>query len=174
MGYGVYTLPRMRIWEPTIGTKPNLKQRPSYDLDLGVSQTVHFSTGNPAPPSMQKGRRPLTAHAPAAPATSPPEINIGLNPLVLLNSIPLNAPATTLFTLSCFPLQCPIVELIPLYTMAMIPAELPRNGPRRVTLFSTLFRRSFGGALAGMRFKPSIRPHVPPTVRAVRYVTPVP
>lgn len=116
----------------------------------------------------------LTAHTPAALATRPPDISIGLNPLVLLNSIPLNAPATMLFALSCLPRKCPIVELIPLYTMAITPAEFPKNGPLLVTLFSTLFSFSFGGAFAVERFSPSIMPHVPPIDRAVRYVAPVP
>lgn len=144
----------------------DLKQCPSRDLNLRISQ-IHLNEG-------PMNRRLLTAHAPAAPATSPPEINIGFNPLVLLKSMPLSAPAAMLFTLSCFPLQYPIVELTPLYTIAITPAELPRKGPRRVTLFNTLFKRSFGGALLGVRFKPSNKPHVPPTVSAVRYVTPVP
>lgn len=112
--------------------------------------------------------RKLTAHAPAAPATNPPDINIGLNPLVLLNSIPLSAPASILFILSCRPLAYPIVELIPLYTIAMTPAEFPKNGPLRVTLFSTEFSRSFGGAEAGERFKPSAMPHAPPMESAAR------
>ena len=46
----------------------------------------------------------LTAHAPATDATIPPEIIIGRIPLVLLNIIPLNAPAATLFAESCLPL----------------------------------------------------------------------
>lgn len=148
----------------------DLKYSPSCDLNLGISRKTPFSR----PFVRKQNGRLLTAQAPAAPATSPPDINIGLNPLVLLKSIPLSAPAAMLLTLSCFPRQCPIVELTPLYTMAITPAELPRKGPRRVTLFSTLFKRSFGGALTGVRFKPSIKPHVPPTLSAVRYVTPVP
>ncbi|KAI4125989.1 MAG: hypothetical protein LQ347_005146 [Umbilicaria vellea] len=59
-------------------------------------------------------------------------------------------------------------------TIAITPAELPKNGPRLVTEFSTEFSRSFGGALAGNRFIPSTSPHVPPIVSAERYVTPVP
>lgn len=42
----------------------------------------------------------LTAQAPAAVATSPPDIIICLGPLVLLNIIPLKAPAATLFAAS--------------------------------------------------------------------------
>lgn len=47
--------------------------------------------------------RVLTAHAPAIEATMPPEIIIGLMPRVLLNSIPLKAPAATLLAASCLP-----------------------------------------------------------------------
>jgi hypothetical protein len=56
----------------------------------------------------------LTAQAPATEATIPPEIIMGRTPLVLLKSIPLSAPAKTLFAESCFPRICPIKELIPL------------------------------------------------------------
>jgi hypothetical protein len=87
----------------------------------------------------------LTAHAPATVATIPPEIIIGRIPLVLLNSIPLRAPATILFAESCFPRICPIKELKPLYTMAITPAEFPKNGPLLVTAFSTEFNLNFGG-----------------------------
>ena len=86
-----------------------------------------------------------TAHAPATEATIPPDIIIGLTPLVLLKSIPLNAPARTLFAESCLPRRCPMKELNPLYTNAITPAELPKKGPRRVTAFKTEFNRSFGG-----------------------------
>lgn len=55
----------------------------------------------------------------------------------------------------------------------MTPAELPKNGPRRVTAFSTEFSRSFGGCPFDL-IMPSLNPHAPPTVRAVKYVTPVP
>ena len=44
-----------------------------------------------------------TAQAPATDATNPPDIIIGFNPRVLLNSMPLSAPATILFVESCFP-----------------------------------------------------------------------
>lgn len=47
----------------------------------------------------------LTAQAPATEATIPPEINIGLTPLVLLKTIPLNAPATMVLAASCLPLK---------------------------------------------------------------------
>lgn len=47
----------------------------------------------------------ITAHPPATEATIPPEIIIGLMPLVLLKSIPLSAPAATLFAESCLPLR---------------------------------------------------------------------
>lgn len=114
-----------------------------------------------------------TAQAPATVATTPPEIIMGLTPLVLLKTIPLNAPATMLFAASCFPLKWPMKELIPLYTIAMTPAELPRNGPLLVTAFRTEFSLSFGGWPADLR-RPSCRPHAPPSVNAERYVTPVP
>jgi hypothetical protein len=42
----------------------------------------------------------LTAHVPAAVATRPPDIIIGLMPRVLLKIIPLIAPAATLFVAS--------------------------------------------------------------------------
>lgn len=103
----------------------------------------------------------------------PPEIIIGRTPLVLLKSIPLSAPARTLFAESCFPRICPIKELKPLYTIAMTPAEFPKNGPRRVTAFKTEFNRSFGGCPADL-LRPSCKPQAPPTVKAVKYVTPVP
>ena len=115
----------------------------------------------------------LTAHAPATEATIPPEIIIGRTPLVLLKIIPLSAPARTLFAESCLPLICPIKELKPLYTIAITPAEFPKNGPRLVTAFSTEFNRSFGGCVADL-LKPSCNPQAPPTVNAVKYVTPVP
>jgi hypothetical protein len=44
--------------------------------------------------------RKLTAHVPAALATMPLLIIIGLTPLVLLKIAPLNAPATILFVAS--------------------------------------------------------------------------
>jgi hypothetical protein len=93
---------------------------------------------------------------------------------VLLKSIPLRAPARTLFAASCFPRIYPIVEFTPLYTNAMTPAELPRKGPLRVTAFRTELSLSLGGADVGNRFNPSARPHAPPKDKAVRYVTPVP
>jgi hypothetical protein len=55
-----------------------------------------------------------TAHAPATDATMPPEIIIGRIPLVLLNTIPLKAPANTLFAESCLPRIDPMKELKPL------------------------------------------------------------
>lgn len=55
-----------------------------------------------------------------------------------------------------------------------MPAEFPKKGPLLVTELSTLFNRSFGGALAGDLRNPSTIPYVPPNVKAVRYVTPVP
>ena len=117
--------------------------------------------------------RLLTAHPPAIVATTPPEIIIGLTPLVDLKIIPLSAPAAILFAASCLPLKCPIKELKPLYTIAITPAELPKNGPLRVTEFSTPLRRSFGGCPAVLR-SPSCNPHAPPRVKAERYDTPVP
>jgi hypothetical protein len=45
----------------------------------------------------------LTAQPPATLAQIPALIAIGRVPLVLLNSAPLNAPAITLFVMSCFP-----------------------------------------------------------------------
>lgn len=110
----------------------------------------------------------LTAQAPAMDATIALEITIGFNPLVLLNMAPLKAPAAMLLVASCLPRKCPIVEFIPLYTIATTPAELPRNGPLRVTVFKTLFSRSFGGAEAGARFSPSIIPQTPPLASAER------
>jgi hypothetical protein len=56
----------------------------------------------------------LTAHAPATLATMPDEIIIGRRPRVLLKMAPLNAPATTEFVISCFPLKLPMVLLMPL------------------------------------------------------------
>ena len=109
----------------------------------------------------------LTAHAPATDATIPPEIIIGLTPLVLLKIIPLNAPATILFAESCFPRICPINELKPLYTIAITPAELPKNGPLLVTAFNTEFNRNFGGCPFD-RLNPSCNPQAPPIVNAVR------
>lgn len=44
-----------------------------------------------------------TAHPPATVAQIPELIAICLVPLVLLNSAPLNAPATTLLLISCLP-----------------------------------------------------------------------
>ena len=58
--------------------------------------------------------------------------------------------------------------------MAITPALFPKKGPRLVILFNTLFSLSFGGAVAGDFRSPSIIPHVPPSVRAERYVMPVP
>lgn len=109
----------------------------------------------------------LTAHAPATVATIPPEIIIGRIPLVLLKSIPLKAPATILFAESCLPRIYPIKELKPLYTMAITPAEFPKNGPLLVTAFNTEFNRNFGGWLCD-RLSPSCNPQAPPTVNAVR------
>jgi hypothetical protein len=40
------------------------------------------------------------AQVPAAAATSPPDITIGFTPFVLLNSMPLSAPAAMLFAAS--------------------------------------------------------------------------
>jgi hypothetical protein len=45
----------------------------------------------------------LTAQPPATLAQIPALIAIGRVPLVLLKSAPLNAPAITLFVVSCFP-----------------------------------------------------------------------
>lgn len=115
----------------------------------------------------------LTAHPPATEATTPPEIIIGLRPLVDLKIIPLNAPAAMLLAASCFPLWWPMKELIPLYTSAITPAELPKNGPLRVTAFSTELSLSFGGWPDDLR-RPSCIPHAPPSTNAERYVTPVP
>jgi hypothetical protein len=92
---------------------------------------------------------------------------MGLIPLVLLKSIPLKAPATILFAESCFPRICPIKELKPLYTMAITPAEFPKNGPLLVTAFNTEFNLNFGGWLCD-RLNPSCNPQAPPTVNAVR------
>ena len=108
----------------------------------------------------------LTVHNPAAPATSPLEIIIGLTPLELLNSAPDSAPAMMLFPASCFPLMLPMNELHTLYTSASTPAEFPRNGPRRVTLFSTAFNLRRGGAWGGARCRPSVRPQAPPSPSA--------
>lgn len=115
----------------------------------------------------------LTAQAPATDATILPEIIIGRRPLVLLKSIPLSPPAIMLFAESCFPLKYPIVELKPLYTIAITPAEFPRNGPRLVMAFRQEFSRNFGGCVAE-RLRPSCSPQAPPSVSAERYVTPVP
>ena len=115
-----------------------------------------------------------TAQAPAILATIPPEIIMGLKPLVLLKTIPLIPPAAILLAESCFPRTYPMDEFRPLYSMATTPAEFPRKGPRLVTEFSTVFNRIFGGAVTGVRRSPSERPHAPPTVSAARYVVPVP
>ena len=61
-----------------------------------------------------------------------------------------------------------------LYTRAKTPAELPRNGPLLVIELRAELSRSFGGAFAGDRFRPSTNPHAPPIPRAVTYVMPVP
>ena len=95
-------------------------------------------------------------------------INIGRVPLVLLKMAPLRAPARTLFVTSCFPLQYPIVLLMPLYTIAMTPAELPRNGPLLVIELSTPFSRNRGDIVGGFFCRPSANPHVPPTASADR------
>ena len=124
--------------------------------------------------NIKESRCELTAHAPATLATIPLEIIIGLTPLVLLKIAPLNAPATTLFVMSCFPRMLPIVLLIPLYTMATTPAELPKKGPLLVTEFSTPLSRNRGAMVGGFFRRPSERPHAPPTARAERYETPVP
>lgn len=58
--------------------------------------------------------------------------------------------------------------------MAMTPAEFPRNGPLLVILFSTPLSLILGGAEGGTLFNPSINPQVPPTIKADRYVVPVP
>jgi hypothetical protein len=120
-------------------------------------------------PSIQSQKeRKLTAHEPATLATIPPLIAIGLNPLVLLNTAPLIAPATTEFVISCFPLQYPIVLLVPLYTIATTPAEFPRKGPLLVTAFNTPFNRNLAGIDGGFFCSPSAKPHAPPTVSALR------
>ena len=49
-------------------------------------------------------KKKLTAHIPAILATKPPLMAIDLTPRVLLNKIPLNAPAARLLALSCLPL----------------------------------------------------------------------
>lgn len=116
----------------------------------------------------------LTAQAPAKLATIPLLISIGLTPLVLLKIAPLNAPATTLFVISCFPRNDPIVLLIPLYTIATTPALFPKNGPLLVTAFSTPLSRNRGAIVGGFLRRPSESPHAPPTVSAERYETPVP
>lgn len=41
-------------------------------------------------------------------------------------------------------------------------------------VIQNLLNRNFGGADAGVRCKPSTRPHVPPNPNAERYVMPVP
>ena len=92
-------------------------------------------------------RELLTAQAPAAVATRPPDIIIGLRPRVLLNSMPLKAPAVMLLRASCLPREYPIVELTPLYTMAITPAEFPRKGPLLVIAFRAEFSRSRGDAV---------------------------
>ncbi len=116
----------------------------------------------------------LTAQVPAIDATIPPDITIGRTPRVILKIMPLIPPAATLLNESCLPRQYPIVLLMPLYIIATTPAELPRKGPLLVIALSAEFSRSFGGAVGGSRFSPSMRPHVPPIPRALRYVTPVP
>lgn len=45
----------------------------------------------------------LTAQAPATDATIPPEMTMGLNPRVLLKSMPLSAPAAMVLAASCLP-----------------------------------------------------------------------
>lgn len=59
-------------------------------------------------------QRPHTAQTPATEATMPPEIIIGFRPLVLLNSMPLSAPAMIELAESCFPRRCPMYELMQL------------------------------------------------------------
>ena len=118
--------------------------------------------------SLMHGVKCLTAHEPATLATIPLLIIIGRTPLVLLKMAPLSAPATTLFVISCFPLQYPIVLLMPLYTIAITPAEFPKNGPLRVTAFSTPLSRNRGAIVGGFFCKPSASPHAPPTDRADR------
>lgn len=118
-------------------------------------------------------RAKLTVQTPATEATIPPEMAIGLNPLVLLNNMPLRKPAPMLLAASCFPRTYPMYELMQLYTMATTPAELPKNGPRLVIAFRVEFSRSLG-AWPALRLRPSCRPHAPPIDRAERYVIPVP
>jgi len=111
---------------------------------------------------------------PAAHATSPPDISIGLVPFVLLKIMPLIAPAAMLLAGSCFPLKYPMYELTPLYIIATTPAEFPRNGPLRVTPLSIALSLIFGGAPIGTLLIPSTNPSAPPVPRAPRYVIPVP
>nr|OQO24504.1 hypothetical protein B0A51_09535 [Rachicladosporium sp. CCFEE 5018] len=107
-------------------------------------------------------------HLPATDPTIAPDITIGRTPLVALNIMPLIVPAATLLKASCLPRVYPIVLLIPLYINATTPAEFPRNGPRRVTAFSTEFSRNLGGAVGGNRFNPSAKPHAPPIDKAAK------
>lgn len=140
---------------------------------------------------------------PATLATMPPDITIGLKPLVLLKIMPLRAPAATLFAVSsasvsqifcndrvlrthvsharirCMNLYLMVISAFvldflstakhaPLYTIATTPAELPKNGPRRVTAFNTLFSLIFGGALGAVLRNPSTMPQAPPVPSATK------
>lgn len=84
-----------------------VEDRPPYNLrGISVSK-VHLN--HPGKKSKNKDKH--TAQAPATDATIPPEITIGLKPLVLLNTIPLKAPARIVFAASFFPRKYPIPEL---------------------------------------------------------------
>ena len=139
-----------------------------------------FRLPPPVSPSLQSllsaycNTLPPTTQAPAANPVNPPATTIAFGPLVLFHNAPANIPAMTLFAASCFPLTFPIPAFIAVNPKAITPALFPRNGPRLVTAFRTELRRSFGGAVGGVFLKPSKKPQIPPAVRAVRYVVPVP
>jgi len=97
----------------------------------------------------------------------PPEIIMGLRPLVLLNNIPDNNPADMELTASCLPLKYPIYELKQLYAIATTPAEFPKKGPLRVTAFRTELSLNLGGWPDDL-LKPSCRPQTPPMDSADR------
>lgn len=125
--------------------------------------------GQPKPRGSQ-----LTAQVPAIEPTIALDIIAGRTPRELLNMKPLIPPAAILLNESCFPRKCPIVLLMPLYIIAITPAELPMKGPRRVMALRAELSRSLGGADAGTLCNPSAKPHAPPIDSAVKYVTPVP
>src|SRR5690625_4629288 len=74
-----------------------------------VAQSAHHVSE--LPPAEDHKRDKHTAQTPATEPTTPPEIIMGRRPRVLLNTMPLSAPASTLLAASCLPRRLPTREL---------------------------------------------------------------